>query len=465
MKPLAIASVTLLLGLAACSSSQTALPPDASADGGAGNLVPVADTAPTTAQTTDAAYVPAAAPVEQTYGEPVVESPQPPPPLPQYSQPPCPGDDYAWTPGYWDYSDSGYYWVPGAWVLAPYVGALWTPPWWGYANGEYLWHAGYWGPHIGFYGGIDYGFGYTGRGYYGASWRNGALYYNRSVTNINSRAVHNVYDYRVSSTGHGRVSYNGGRGGIAVQPTAQEMAARRDPHRAPVAAQVDHARSAAADRSQFAAGRAAPSHLVAAQSLHTDYRAPAGRTAPAPAARTPETARPAGHGAERTPEAARPGARPLPAERPNTESARGPAEPARGPQAAPPQQQANRQQRAPEQHAAPTQQANRAQRPTEQHAAPPQQVNRAQRPPEQHAAPPQQANRAQRPPEQHAAPQQQRARQMQQANREKRAPEQHAAPPQQHAPQAHPPEQHAAPQQHAPEQHANPRPPEKKKGG
>ncbi len=107
-----------------------------------------------------------------SYDQPVQAS-EPPPPLPDYSQPPAPGDDYIWTPGYWGYANAGYYWVPGAWIVAPYVGALWTPPWWGYDNGVYQWHSGYWGPHIGYYGGINYGFGYTGRGYYGAYWNNG----------------------------------------------------------------------------------------------------------------------------------------------------------------------------------------------------------------------------------------------------------------------------------------------------
>jgi len=73
-----------------------------------------------------------------------------------------PRDDYVWTPGYWGYQSDGYYWVPGAWVLAPYVGALWTPSYWAYDDGHYGWHRGYWSTHIGYYGGIDYGYGYTG---------------------------------------------------------------------------------------------------------------------------------------------------------------------------------------------------------------------------------------------------------------------------------------------------------------
>src|ERR1700752_3690639 len=86
-----------------------------------------------------------------------------PPPLPVYVQPVCPGEGYIWTPGYWAYDeDAGYYWVPGTWVLAPRVGYLWTPGYWGWERGGYLWHVGYWGPHVGFYGGGNYGFGFGG---------------------------------------------------------------------------------------------------------------------------------------------------------------------------------------------------------------------------------------------------------------------------------------------------------------
>src|SRR5580700_8995395 len=82
-----------------------------------------------------------------------------PPALQIYEQPPCPVDGYLWTPGYWAYGDAGYYWIPGVWVAPPQVGLLWTPGYWGWREGVYSFHAGYWGPHIGFYGGVNYGFG------------------------------------------------------------------------------------------------------------------------------------------------------------------------------------------------------------------------------------------------------------------------------------------------------------------
>jgi hypothetical protein len=69
---------------------------------------------------------------DTSYGQPVLEATQPPPPLPEYSQPECPGDGYLWTPGYWSYAPQGYYWVPGAWAQPPEVGYLWTPGYWGF---------------------------------------------------------------------------------------------------------------------------------------------------------------------------------------------------------------------------------------------------------------------------------------------------------------------------------------------
>src|SRR5262249_48001376 len=83
-----------------------------------------------------------------------------PPPLVVYEQPPLPGPGYIWTPGYWAYGPDGYFWVPGTWVEPPSVGLLWTPGYWGWRNGSYLWNAGYWGPTVGYYGGINYGYGY-----------------------------------------------------------------------------------------------------------------------------------------------------------------------------------------------------------------------------------------------------------------------------------------------------------------
>ena len=179
-----------------------------------------------------------------SYNDQPVEASQPPPPLPEYTQPPCPGEDYIWTPGSWGYAQSGYYWVPGAWVIAPFVGALWTPPYWAFEGGRYRWNHGYWGSHIGFYGGVNYGFGYTGRGFYGGYWSGRDFHYNRAVTNVNVREVHNVYNHVVNNVTVNRISYNGGRGGIEQRPIPAELAAERERRVAPVPAQIQHQRAA-----------------------------------------------------------------------------------------------------------------------------------------------------------------------------------------------------------------------------
>ena len=175
-----------------------------------------------------------------------------PPVLPVYTQPVCPNDGYIWTPGYWAYGDEGYYWVPGVWVQPPTVGLLWTPAYWGYEGNAYLFHGGYWGPHVGFYGGVNYGFGYTGVGFAGGEWRGGAFFYNRSVANINVVNVTNVYNRTVIVNNHTTVAYNGGPGGLQVRPSAQEAAFSREQHIQPTANQISHQSFAAQDRSQLA---------------------------------------------------------------------------------------------------------------------------------------------------------------------------------------------------------------------
>lgn len=174
-----------------------------------------------------------------------------PPALPVYAQPICPGAGYMWIPGYWAYGPDGYFWVPGTWVLAPEPGLLWTPGYWGFSEGLYVWHGGYWGPRVGFYGGINYGFGYTGVGFVGGYWRSGNYYYNRSVTNVNVTVIHNTYNTTVvnNNTTINRASFNGGPGGTPAQPTREEMAAEHDHHVAMTAEQNRHFEAARGDRS------------------------------------------------------------------------------------------------------------------------------------------------------------------------------------------------------------------------
>ena len=206
-----------------------------------------------------------------------------PPPLPIYEQPEIPGYGYIWTPGYWAWNPEAgdYYWAPGTWVLPPQIGFLWTPAWWGWSDGFYLFHSGYWGSHIGFYGGINYGFGYTGYGYQGGYWRGRDFFYNREVNNIRDRRIDRSFDRRViETTRYNRVSFNGGRGGIAMRPTPAQLAVQRESHVAPTGDQMRHVQMATANR---------------ALAARVNHGAPPITATPRPAAFTPQHQAPAYH--------------------------------------------------------------------------------------------------------------------------------------------------------------------------
>jgi hypothetical protein len=177
-----------------------------------------------------------------------------PPALPVYEQPICPGPNYLWTPGYWGYGDDGYYWVPGTWVIAPTVGYLWTPGYWGWGGGGYLWHAGYWGPHVGFYGGINYGFGYGGVGFVGGRWEHGAFAYNTAIMHVNTTVIHTTYVDRtvVHNVTVNRVSFNGGTGGIHAEPNAREREFEHEHHVAATSMQTQHEHAASTNRAMLA---------------------------------------------------------------------------------------------------------------------------------------------------------------------------------------------------------------------
>src|SRR5208337_1612112 len=213
-----------------------------------------------------------------------------PPALPVYAQPICPGAGYMWTPGYWAYGDAGYYWVPGTWVMAPTPGLLWTPGYWGWGGGAYLWHGGYWGPHIGFYGGINYGFGYGGVGFGGGEWRGGAFFYNTAVMHVDTVHITNVYvNKTVIVNNESHVAFNGGQGGVQARASAQEETYAHERHTPPVAAQTQHQHAASQNKALFAsnnhgrpavAATAKPGEfsghgVVAAKAAGAPYHAPA----------------------------------------------------------------------------------------------------------------------------------------------------------------------------------------------
>jgi hypothetical protein len=217
-----------------------------------------------------------------------------PPVLPVYEQPPLPAAGFIWTPGYWAYGAAGYYWVPGVWVHPPRVGFLWTPGYWGFAGGVYGWHGGYWGPHVGFYGGVNYGFGYGGVGFVGGEWRGGEFAYNRAVANFGGVHVTNVYEDRTvvernTIVNANHVSFNG-EGGVSAHASAEEMRAANEEHVQPTPRQAQHESFASQDRAQLASvnhgnpGTAASSninsyHQVAQEHARTQPISEADRSA------------------------------------------------------------------------------------------------------------------------------------------------------------------------------------------
>jgi len=394
--PFALLALAVLLSTAGCKSNQdqNAANPagaqDSSADPASANLAPVSTgtgsqpasssapaaqpSAPQSAPPPDngassGSYdQPSSGDVDDaSYGQQsVYTAPQPPPAIPDYQQPSAPGDGYVWTPGYWNYAPVGYYWVPGVWVQAPYVGALWTPGYWGWTGGHYGFFRGYWGRHIGFYGGVNYGYGYGGVGYQGGYWNGDHFFYNRTVNNINVTVIHNVYEYKVVTNNNVRVSFNGGPGGLQLRPRPAEIVALHEPHAPPMRAQVDVEHAASTNRAQFVsenhgrpASAAIEKPLPADRDVHpvaspvrVEAPRPGARPAPAPVraaeparneagppARTQPATRMEQHAAPR-PDAAKPrpathpaphAAPAKPAERPEPHAA--PAKPAERPAA------------------------------------------------------------------------------------------------------------------------------------
>ena len=306
-----------------------------------------------------------------------------PPALPVYEQPICPGEGYLWAPGYWSWSDDdGYYWVPGTWVEAPEPGLLWTPGYWGWNDGVYAWNGGYWGPQVGFYGGINYGFGYGGNGFYGGEWRSGHFFYNTAVMHVNTTQITNVYVNRtVIVNNNSHVAFNGGQGGISARPSAQEEAYSHEHHTAPVAAQVQQRESASKNRALFAstnhgrpavAATAKPGEfsgrgVVAAKAAGGTYHAPAMSPKAARASAPAEN-----RGAETRPAENRPAEKPAAENRTPSNGAKAENRPstppksntAKRPENASQPENTTRENTAPAKEARPS-----AERPTENHAA------------------------------------------------------------------------------------------------
>ena len=131
-----------------------------------------------------------------------------PPPLPEEDQPALTEDGALWTPGYWYWRDRGYVWIPGVWVRPPQAGVLWTPAYWSTAGAVFIFHPGHWGSTVGFYGGVNYGYGYFGKGYTGGHWVGNSFAYNSAVNHVEPAVAHHTYAQSVpNQASRGSSSY------------------------------------------------------------------------------------------------------------------------------------------------------------------------------------------------------------------------------------------------------------------
>ena len=175
-----------------------------------------------------------------------------------------------WTPGYWAWDGVGdYYWVPGTWVEAPQPGYLWTPGYWGWGDGGvYVFNAGYWGTQVGFYGGVNYGFGYGGGGFAGGEWRGGTFAYNTAAVSVNTTVIRTTYVnttivHNTTIINNTHTSFNGGPNGVSVRPTPEQQTFARQTHIPPTAAQRQQETVAKQDKSNFAsANHGVPAHAA-----------------------------------------------------------------------------------------------------------------------------------------------------------------------------------------------------------
>ena len=258
-----------------------------------------------------------------------------PPVMPVYVQPVCPEPGLMWTPGYWAYGEDGYFWVPGAWVPAPYEGALWTPGYWGWSGGLFVFHDGYWGWHVGYYGGVNYGFGYGGIGFVGGMWRGHEFAYNTAVVHVNETVIHTTYVDRTvvernTIVNNNHVAYSGGPGGIQHQPSPEERAAEREPHVQPTSYQQQHVQSFQSNKAAYFKNNGGhPQNLAVARPLPMEHQsAPMARPAQQPMAHS--NMQPAVHPSNQTQARPMPESRPAPMQpqtRPMPESRPAPSQP------------------------------------------------------------------------------------------------------------------------------------------
>ena len=187
-----------------------------------------------------------------------------PPPLPVYVQPPIPGDGLHVDTGLLGMG-SGRLLLGAGRVGAPAYGWRTLDARLLGLHGRRLWLASrLLGSHVGFYGGVNYGFGYGGVGFAGGAWRGGAFAYNSAVMNVGEGVVHNTYIDRtvVNNTVVNRTSFNGA-GGVMARPTSFEQSAMNEHHFEPTGMQTQHFNAAANDPGQrFSANGGRPANVA-----------------------------------------------------------------------------------------------------------------------------------------------------------------------------------------------------------
>ncbi len=154
---------------------------------------------------------------------------------------------------------------------------------------------------MGFYGGVNYGYGYNGLGYEGGRWDNGRFFYNSAVNNFGAVRVANVYSQPVTvPPGVGRKSFNGGPGGILLKPTPEQERLATEEHVRATPLQVTQARTASMNPEQFqSTNKGKPP--IAATPRPGDFKGPG--VVPAKAAGTAETVAAPGQSAPTAPNA------------------------------------------------------------------------------------------------------------------------------------------------------------------
>ena len=127
---------------------------------------------------------------------------------------------------------------------------------------------------MGFYGGLNYGYGYSGWGYQGGRCEQGGFWYNRAASNVRPGTARHVYGNRPAIAARlGRVSFNGWSAGVSARATGAERQVQAVSNSGPSAPQMAHERDALVVPAQrFSGPREGP--LVAATPQPSAFSAP-----------------------------------------------------------------------------------------------------------------------------------------------------------------------------------------------